>query len=77
MLIAPALGVDSDWLYRFVEGVARHALRINRVQFDRLRDGLERERQISGVRLPRLTVGFRRVDLAGSFKRDAKPMRGL
>lgn len=69
VLIAPALGVDSDWLYRFVEGVARHALRINRVQFDRLRAGLERDRQISGAQLTKLLQGVRRIDLAGGLKR--------
>jgi hypothetical protein len=65
--IAPALGVDPVWLYRFILTVARHCLKINAVQFDRVRCELERERQISGVRLGRLIVGIRRVDIPGSL----------
>lgn len=70
--IAPALGVDPDWLYRFVITVARHCLKINAAQFDRVRWELERERQISGMRLSRLTVGIRRVNLAGSLTAHRK-----
>jgi hypothetical protein len=72
VLIAPSLGVDPAWLYRFVERVAQHALRVNQVQFDRVRWELERERKINGLRFTRLIVGLRRINLAASFKRDAK-----
>lgn len=65
--IGPALGVDGDWLYRFVLTVARHALKINAAQFDRVRCELERERVISGARLNRLFMGMRRINLAGSL----------
>ncbi|MHB1215467.1 MAG: hypothetical protein ACYCY9_10805 [Thiobacillus sp.] len=74
--IAPALGVEGEWLYRFVLTVARHCLKINAVQFDRVRWALERERQISGVRLSRLTVGIRRVNLAGSLTAHRKAHAG-
>lgn len=74
--LAPTLGVDPAWLYRFVLTVARHALTINRVQFDRVRCELESERQISGVRLSRLIVGIRRVDIPGSFTVHRKAHAG-
>lgn len=74
--IAPDLGVDPAWLYQFVITVARHALTINRVQFDRVRRELERERQISGVRLTRLIGGIRRVNLTGSFTVHRKAHEG-
>lgn len=70
--IAPALGVEGEWLYRFVLTVARHCLKINAVQFDRVRCELERERQISGMRLTQLVTGIRRVNLAGSLTAHRK-----
>ncbi|MDP1925639.1 MAG: hypothetical protein Q8K57_12770 [Thiobacillus sp.] len=70
--IAPALGVEGEWLYRFVLTVARHCLKINAVQFDRVRCELERERQISGMRLTQLVTGIRRVNLTGSLTAHVK-----
>lgn len=74
--IAPALGVEGEWLYRFVLTVARHCLKINAVQFDRVRCELERERQISGVRLTQLVTGIRRVNLTGSLTAHRKAHAG-
>jgi hypothetical protein len=74
--IGPVLGVEGDWLYGFVLIVARHCLKINKAQFDRVRWELERERRLSGARLTRLTTGIRRVNLTGSLTAHRKAHEG-
>lgn len=65
--LAPALGVDGEWLYALVETVARNVLTINRVQFDSLRWWLERERKLDGDQIALICAGLRTVNLTRSI----------